>query len=178
MVDKYRKYLIEDPNRPFSWEECEAPEVLPRTLVDTTIQQLVRLLPAPLRRVPAASWGDHFGEFITTLAHIFLRSLRRRLYFFGENFLARIPWSCSSSWTTLRPNTSSGLYIRPSTPLFTTALEFPCAASLRMASFDQALGRPQGIRTSFPAWASAVAAAILVTIIPPTNGSTRTLHIS
>ena len=47
MVDKYRKYLIEDPNRPFSWEECEAPEVLPRTLVDTTIQELVRLLPSP-----------------------------------------------------------------------------------------------------------------------------------
>ena len=70
MVNKYRKYLIEDPNRPFSWEECEAPEVLPRTLVDTTIQELVRLLPPPLRRVPMTAWCDHFGEFLTTLAHI------------------------------------------------------------------------------------------------------------
>ena len=50
LVNQYRKYLIDDPTRPYSWEECEAPEVLPRTLVDTTIQQLVRLLPAPLRR--------------------------------------------------------------------------------------------------------------------------------
>ena len=52
MVNKYRKYLIEDSNRPFSWEEREAPEILPRTLVDTTIQELVRLLPPPFRRVP------------------------------------------------------------------------------------------------------------------------------
>ena len=36
LVDRYRKHLIDDPDR--SWEECEAPEVLPRTLVDTTIQ--------------------------------------------------------------------------------------------------------------------------------------------
>ena len=70
LVNQYRKYLIDDPTRPYSWEECEAPEVLPRTLVDTTIQQLVRLLPAPLRRASANSWGDHFGNFITSLAHI------------------------------------------------------------------------------------------------------------
>ena len=70
MVNKFRRYLIDNIHRPFSWEECEAPEILPRTLVDTTIQELVRLLPLPLRRIPVASWGDHLGDFITTLSHV------------------------------------------------------------------------------------------------------------
>ena len=60
MVKKYREFLIDDTHRPCSWEECEAPESLPRTLVDTTLPELVRVLPLPLRRIPAASWGDHF----------------------------------------------------------------------------------------------------------------------
>ena len=70
MVKKYRKSIIDDNHRPCSWEECEAPENLPRTLVDTTLHELVRLLPLPLRRIPATSWGDHLGDFLTTLAHI------------------------------------------------------------------------------------------------------------
>ena len=70
MVNKFRSYLIDNIHRPFSWEECEAPEILPRTLVDTTIQEQVRLLPLPLRRIPVASWGDHLGDFITTLSHV------------------------------------------------------------------------------------------------------------
>ena len=70
MVTKFRRALIDDPHRPCSWEECEAPENLPRTLVDTTIHELVRLLPLPLQRIPVDSWGDHLGDFITTLAHI------------------------------------------------------------------------------------------------------------
>ena len=60
LVKNFRRLLIDDFHRPRSWEECEAPEKLPRTLVDTTLHELVRLLPTPLRRIPAASWGDHF----------------------------------------------------------------------------------------------------------------------
>ena len=43
MVNKFRRSLIEDIHRPCSWEECEAPEPLPRTLVDTTIHELLKL---------------------------------------------------------------------------------------------------------------------------------------
>ena len=70
MVKQFRRFLLDDTHRPCSWEECEAPESLPRTLVDTTLHELVRLLPLPLRRLPAASWGDHLGDFLTTLSHI------------------------------------------------------------------------------------------------------------
>ena len=52
MVNKFRRSLIDDIHRPCSWEECETPEPLPRTLVDTTIHELVRLLPLPLQRFP------------------------------------------------------------------------------------------------------------------------------
>ena len=69
-VDQYRDELINDPSRPCSWEECEAPEVLPRTLVDTTIQELIRLLPVPLRRIPPTSWSEHFGNFLNHIAHV------------------------------------------------------------------------------------------------------------
>ena len=68
-VDQYRDELINHPSRPCSWEECEAPEVLPRTLVDTTIQELIRLLPTALRRIPPTSWSEHFGNFMTHIAH-------------------------------------------------------------------------------------------------------------
>ena len=69
MVKKFRRFLIDDTHRPCSWEECEAPETLPRTLVDTTLHELVRLLPVPLRRIPATSWGDHLGDPHNPIPH-------------------------------------------------------------------------------------------------------------
>ena len=66
----------------------------------------------------------------------FLRFLRRRRYFSGESFRAMTLCSCSSSWTTPRPTTFSGLHLRPPTPSSTIALAFPFAASLPMVSFD------------------------------------------
>ena len=155
-----------------------APEVLPRTLVDTTIQQLVRLLPAPLRRASANSWGDHLGNFITSLAHIPQILEKSPVFLWGklprhDSFVLLLKLDY--------PKTEyfySGPRIRPSTLLFTTVLELPCKESLPTASFDPALGRLHGTLISSPAWASTVAAAIRVTPIPPTNGSTRTLLIS
>ena len=70
MVNEFRRSLIDDTHRPCSWEECEVPEPLPRTLVDTTIHELVRLLPLPLQRLPVDSYCDHLSDFITTLSHI------------------------------------------------------------------------------------------------------------
>ena len=70
MVNKFRRALIDDTFRLCSWEECEAPENLPRTLVDTTLHELVRFLPLPFRRIPVTSWGDRLGDFLATLAHV------------------------------------------------------------------------------------------------------------
>ena len=70
MVKQFRRFLIDDPHRPCSWEECEAPETLPRPLLDTTLHELVRLLPLPLRRISATSRGDNLGDFLATLSHV------------------------------------------------------------------------------------------------------------
>ena len=70
LVNKFRRSLIDDLHRPCSWEECETPEPLPRTLVDTTIHELVRLLPLPLQRLPLDSYCEHLTDFLTTLSRV------------------------------------------------------------------------------------------------------------
>ena len=63
--------IVTISSTPCSWKECEAPEVLPRTLVETTIHELIRLLPVPLRRLdPYTSWSDHFGNCVNHIAHV------------------------------------------------------------------------------------------------------------
>ena len=61
-VDHYRDDLIDDPSRPCSWEECEAPEVLPRTLVETTIHEIIRRI--------ASSPHLFVGNYINHIAHV------------------------------------------------------------------------------------------------------------
>ena len=84
LVDRYRDDLINHPDRPCSWEECEAPEVLPRTLVDTTTQELARLLPSALRRLPTTSWGEHFGNFMAHVAQVPGIIERNPLFLWGK----------------------------------------------------------------------------------------------
>ena len=174
LVDRYRDDLINHPDRPCSWEECEAPEVLPRTLVDTTTQELARLLPSALRRLPTTSWGEHFGNFMAHVAQVPGIIERNPLFLWG-NFHVRTLLFYSSSWTFPRRNISTGPHTRPSTPSFTIVRLFPSKGFLLTVSFDP--GNMLGTQISFPAWDSTAVAVIRATAILKTIGSTKRLQI-
>ena len=84
-IKPHRQALVDDRDRPLSWEESPAPPSMPRGLTLTVYNELLRLLPASFKRGPAAQWNNHMKQYLQHLSQVSGIMDRRPVFVFGKS---------------------------------------------------------------------------------------------